>query len=65
MGWVLVEKLSEKKNKLKQVKESKFSYTEYLRLFSLFSLSRKFGFVFFSVCTMLLIFLREYCERDC
>lgn len=30
MSWVLVENLSEKKSKLKQVKESEFSYTPYL-----------------------------------
>lgn len=59
MGWVLVEKLSEKKSKLKQVKESKFSYTEYLRLFSLFSLSRKFGFVFLFQCLYYAINLSE------
>lgn len=42
----MVKNLSEKKNKLKQVKESKFSYTEYLgqAYFSLFPLSGKIFF---------------------
>lgn len=58
MSWVLVENFSEKKSKLKQVKESKFSYREYLSqaYFSLFTLSCK---IFLVQCLYCAINLSE------